>query len=205
MERSIKVKWCLIGCLIVVLLFAAVSVFVPDRLAGTVRWLANSNSASELRELTRQEVIPEDSLINMVVDGIGIEEVSYQPVLILKQLEGETCLPILIGTAEATAIGVILEGIDVPRPLTHDLLGSVIESMGARVNHVVVDDFRGQLFYAYVVLCADWQQLKIDARPSDAIALALRVGAPVYVNRAVLDKAGILPEHELDEYTVRYF
>lgn len=205
MERLSKVRWCLLGCLIVVFLLAVSSAFVPDRLTDAIKWVANSNSACELRALTKQEAIPEDMLIEMVVESIGISEIVYQPVVILKQRQGEIYLPIFIGLAEANAIAVILEEVDVPRPLTPDLLCSVIDRMGASIHYIVINDLQNETFYADIILHADWQQLKIDARPSDAIAVALRVGAPIYVTEAVLDKAGILSEHEADEYTVRYF
>jgi len=204
MERLSKVKWCLLGCLIVVFLLAASSVFIPDRLTDAIKWVANSDSACELRALTKQETIPEDVLIEMVVDSVGISQLILQPVVILKQREGEVYLPIFIGPAEANAIGVILERVDMPRPLTPDLLCSVIDKMDAGINHIVINDLKDETFYADIILLANWQQLKIDARPSDAIALALRVGAPIYVTEAVLDKAGIISEHEKDEYTVRY-
>ena len=204
-KKFSQFRWCLIGCLIVIVLFAAGAVFTPDWLTDAVRWVANSDSARELRAPSRQEAVPEERLIEMMVDSIGLIQVSYQPVVILKQLEGDISLPILIGPAEVTAIAVILEGIDMPRPLTADLLYSVIDSMGANVNYIVINDIRDQIFYADVVLNADWQQLIIDARPSDAIAVALRAGAPIYATEAVLNKAGILPEPVIDGHTVRYF
>jgi len=205
MERLSKVKWCLLGCLIVVFLLAASSVFVPDRLTDAIKWVANSDSACELRASTRQEAIPEDVLIEMVVDSVGVSQLVYQPVVILKQSEGEIYLPIFIGLAEANAIGVIHERIEMPRPLTPDLLCSVIDKMDAGINYIVINDLQDETFYADIILRANWQQLEIDARPSDAIALALRVGAPIYVTKSVLDKAGIFSEYETDEYTVRYF
>lgn len=205
MERLSKTRWCLLGCLIIILLFAAGSVFLPGRLTNVVKWLADSESACELRAFSQPGTMPEDRLTEMVVESIMISQVSYQPVVILKQLEGEIYLPISIGTAEASAIGVVLEGIDMPRPLTPDLLCSIINGMDAQVNHIVINDLRDQIFYANIVLNSDWQELKIDARPSDAIAVALRVRAPIYVAEAVLDKAGILPEHETGKYTVRHY
>jgi bifunctional DNase/RNase len=205
MERLSKAKWCLFGCLIIIFLFAASSVFVPDRLTHAIKWVANSNSACELRALTKQEAIQEDMLIEMVVESVGISQIIYEPVVILKQKEGEIYLPIFIGLTEANAIGVTLERFDMPRPLTPDLLCSVIDRMGADINHIVINDLQDETFYADIILHVDWQQLKIDARPSDAIAVALRVGAPIYATETVLNKAGILSEYETDGYTVRYF
>jgi bifunctional DNase/RNase len=205
MERFSKVKWCLLGCLIVVFLFAASSVFIPDRLTDAIKWVANSDSARALRAPYKQEAIPEEMLIEMIVDSVGISQLILQPVVILKQKEGVIYLPIFIGPAEANAIEVILDRVDMPRPLTPDLLCSIIDEMDAGIKHIVINDLKDETFYADIVLQANWQQLKIDARPSDAIALALRVEAPIYVTEAVLEKAGILFEHETDEYTVRYF
>ena len=165
--------------------------------------MANSDSACELRALTKQGTIPEDMLIEMVVDSVGISQLILQPVVILKQREGDIYLPIFIGPAEANAIGVILERIDTPRPLTADLLYTVIDKMDAGINHIVINDLQDETFYADIILNTDWQQLKIDARPSDAIALALRVESPIYVTEDVLDKAGIIAEHDIDEYTIR--
>lgn len=204
MERLSKTKWCLLGCLIVVFLLAASSVFIPERLTDALKWVANSDSACELRTLTKQEAIPEDGLYEMVVESVGMSQIVYQPVVILKQREGEIYLPIFIGLAEANAISVILEGVAMPRPLTPDLLCAIIDRMGADVNHIVINDLQDQTFYADIILQSDWRQLKIDARPSDAIAVALRVGAPIYATEVVLGKAGIPSEHETEEYTVRH-
>ena len=203
MERLSKAKWCLLGCLIVIFLLAAGSVFIPERLTNAAKWVADSDAAYKLRKLTQQEEIPEDSLSEMFVESIGISQILNQPVVILKQREGGIYLPIFIGTAEATAIGVILEEIDMPRPLTSDLLCAVIDRTGADVNHIVINDLQDETFYADIILQSDWRQLKIDARPSDAIAVALRVGAPIYATEEVLNKAGILSEQETKEYTVR--
>ncbi len=205
MGRLSKVKWCLLGCLILILLLAASSVFVPDRLTGAVKWVANSHSAGELRALTTQGEIQEDGLVEMVVESVGIGRVGYQPLVLLREKDGETYLPIWIGTAEATAIVVVLEDVEVPRPLTPDLLRSIVQRMGANVNYIVVNDIRDGTFYANLVLQADWKQLEIDARPSDAIAVALRVEAPIYVTEAVLEKAGIPREQKTGEQSVRLF
>ena len=202
MERLSKAKWCLLGCLIVVLVLVAGSVFVPNGLTNVVRWVASNDFAGKLRGLTEREAAQEDTLIEMVVERIGISEVGYQPVVILKEKSGELYLPIWIGILEANAISMVLEGVDVPRPLTADLLCSMLDRMGASVDYIVVNDLQNQTFYADIMVKANWTQMEIDARPSDAIAIALRVRAPIYVEKAVLDKAGIQPEHERDEYTI---
>jgi len=205
MGRLSKVKWCLLGCLIVVLVLVAGSVFVPNRLAGAVRWIAGSDPACRLRALPEQEADQEYTFVEMVVETIAVSKIDYQPVVILREKGGELYLPIWIGLVEANAISVILEGVEVPRPLTPDLLCSIIDEMGATVNHIVINDLRNHTFYANITLNtlnAKWMRMEIDARPSDAIAIALRVRAPIYVEKAVLDKAGIQPGHETDKYTI---
>ena len=202
MGRLSKVKWCLSGCLIVVLVLIAGSVFMPGRLTGAVKWVANNDFTGKLRGLPEREVAQEDTLIEMVVERVGVTEIDYQPVIILKEKGGEVYLPIWVGPLEANAISVVLEGIEVPRPLTPDLLCSILDRMGANVDYIVINDLKNNIFYANISANANWAQMEIDARPSDAIAIALRVGAPIYVEKSVLDKAGIQPEQETDKYTI---
>jgi len=116
---------------------------------------------------------------------------NYQRVVILKQKDAERYLPIWIGPAEADAIAVRLQEVNVPRPLTHDLLRSVIDSLGAQVQSVVVNDLANDTYYARIVLEVNGRSLEIDSRPSDAIALAVRARVPIYVDDGVLDRAGV--------------
>lgn len=204
MGRVSKTKWCLLGCLIVVLVLVVGSVFVPGGLTNAVKWMANNDFACKLRALAEQEAAREPTLIEMVVETIGVSKIDYQPVVILKEKGGELYLPIWIGFLEANAISVILEGAEIPRPLTPDLLCSIIDRMGASVDYIVVNDLQNHTFYATVTLNVNWMQVEIDSRPSDAIAIALRVGAPIYVEKAVLDKVGIQPDHETDKYTIMH-
>ena len=201
MERLGKVKWCLLGCLIIMLVFMAASVFIPDRLTEAVRWMAQKDSANELRELVKKDETRLDSLVEMIVDSIGISEINHQPVVVLKQKEEEIYLPIWIGFAEATAISVALEEVKVPRPLTPDLLCYVIDRTGASIDYVVIEDIKDNTYYANIILQVSWRQQEIDARPSDAIAIALRVKSPIYVTKAVLEKAGVPLYHEAEKYT----
>ena len=135
-------------------------------------------------------------MIEMTIDSIRVSLMNYQRVVILKEKLSRRYLPIWIGPAEADAIAVKLQGVNVPRPLTHDLLNSVIDSLGATIDSIVVSDLKSDTFYAKVVLNVDGEQMEIDSRPSDALALAVRVEAPIYVEEAVLDKAGILLDEE---------
>ncbi|GAH31451.1 unnamed protein product, partial [marine sediment metagenome] len=104
MGRLSKAKWCLLGCLIVVLVLIAGAVFIPGRLTGAVNWVANNDFAGKLRGLPEREVAQEDTLIEMVVERVGVMEIGYQPVIILKEKGGELYLPIWIGPLEANAI-----------------------------------------------------------------------------------------------------
>ena len=135
-------------------------------------------------------------MIEMIVDSIRVSLMNYQRVVILKEKEAERYLPIWIGPAEADAIAVKLQGASVPRPLTHDLLCSVIDALGATVNSIIVSDLKSDTFYARIILNVDREQLEVDSRPSDALALAVRAEVPIYAEEAVLDKAGILLDRE---------
>lgn len=138
-------------------------------------------------------------MVEVTIHSIRVSPMNYQHVVILKEATGEHYLPIWIGPAEANAIGAKLQGGAVPRSLTHDLLYSVIEALGAKVNSVIITDLRSDTFYAKIILNVDGQQIEVDSRPSDAVALAIRAEVPMYVEEAVLDKAGVL----LDEETGR--
>src|SRR4030066_2233966 len=135
-------------------------------------------------------------MIEMTIDSIRVSLMNYQRVVILKEKVSDRYLPIWIGPAEADAIAVKLQGVAVPRPLTHDLLSSVIDTLGAAVNSIIVNDLKNDTFYAKLILDIDGKQVEGDSRPSDALALAVRTGVPIYADEAVMDKAGILLDEE---------
>jgi len=135
-------------------------------------------------------------MIEMNIDSIRVSLMNYQRVVILKEKMAERYLPIWIGAAEADAIAVKLQGVTVPRPLTHDLLRSVIDTLGATIDSIIVSDLKNDTFYAKILLNVDGGQLEVDSRPSDALALAVRTDAPIYAEDSVLDKAGILLDKE---------
>ena len=135
-------------------------------------------------------------MIEMSIDSIRVSLMNYQRVVILKEKMGERYLPIWIGPAEADAIAVKLQGVEVARPLTHDLLASLIDALGARVESIIVSDLKEDAFYAKINLIVSGGRVEIDSRPSDALALAVRVGASIFVDEAVLNKAGILLDKE---------
>jgi len=140
-------------------------------------------------------------MIEMTIDSIRVSLMNYQRVVILKEKEAERYLPIWIGPAEADAIAVILQEVKLPRPLTHDLLRSVIDTLGATVNSIIVTDLKSDTFYAKIILDVDGGQMEVDSRPSDALALAVRTEVPVYVEEEVLDKAGIVLDRETGKPT----
>jgi bifunctional DNase/RNase len=135
-------------------------------------------------------------MIEMVIDSIRVSLMNYQRVVILKEKIADRYLPIWIGPAEADAIAVKLQDVTVPRPLTHDLLRSVIDALGATIDSIIVSDLKNDTFYAKVILNVDGKQMEVDSRPSDALALAVRAGVPIYAEEGVLDKAGILLDKE---------
>ncbi|MCJ7831704.1 MAG: bifunctional nuclease family protein [Dehalococcoidia bacterium] len=131
-------------------------------------------------------------MIEMSIESIRVSLVNYQRVVILKEKGAERYLPIWIGPAEADAIAVRLQEVAVARPLTHDLLRSVIDALGAQINCVIVNDLTNDTFYARLLLDVDGKSVEIDSRPSDAIALAVRADVPIFAEESVLDKAGVV-------------
>jgi bifunctional DNase/RNase len=141
----------------------------------------------------------------MKVDKLGIDLLTHDPVVILKDMDGKRFLPILIGPFEATAIALALEGAPVPRPLTHDLMRSILESMEATLEQVVVHDIRESTFFAKLILRTDGELQEIDARPSDAIALALRMKAPIYVSDKIVLEESVSEKKADDDADIEKF
>jgi bifunctional DNase/RNase len=127
--------------------------------------------------------------LEMKVKGLAVDPLSNLPILILRDEEDKRSLPIWVGLAEANAIAIELEKIPTARPMTHDLIKSILESLRARVLKVVVSDLRDNTFFAVLHLQLGGNEITVDSRPSDAIALALRVGAPIFVAEEVVQKA----------------
>lgn len=127
--------------------------------------------------------------VEMVVTGLAIDPVNNAPIVILREKDGERIVPIWIGVVEASAIAFELEEVKLARPMTHDLLRGTIEALGGKVERVVVVDLRDNTYFAVVVIAKDGHTIEIDSRPSDAIALALRAGAPVLCDGEVVDRA----------------
>ncbi|MCL5959743.1 MAG: bifunctional nuclease family protein [Chloroflexi bacterium] len=130
-------------------------------------------------------------MIEMVVESVRVNLQTYQRVVVLKEKTSDRYLPIWIGNNEADAIVIQLQNVKVPRPQTHDLLKLVIGEVGATVTSILVNDLSDDVFYARIILDHNGRHVEIDSRPSDAIALAVRVKAPIFVEDNVLEKAGI--------------
>lgn len=130
-------------------------------------------------------------MIEMVVESIRISLVTYQRVVILKEKDADRFLPIWIGGPEADAIAVKLQNVSVARPLTHDLLVNLVKTVGGTITHILINDLSDDVFFARIVLDLDGRHLEVDSRPSDAIALALRAGVPIYVEESVLERAAV--------------
>ncbi len=142
-------------------------------------------------------------MIRLSLVGVRVEVGTNppQPIVLLREDDGQRYLPIFIGTPEATAIVYALQGMDTPRPMTHDLFKTVLDDLSVKVDHVVITQLQEGTFYAEVELQREGGALRISSRPSDAIALAVRYEEPVpiFVEEAVLDEAGVLFEQEEDE------
>lgn len=135
----------------------------------------------------------------MVVESVRVHMLSSQHVVILREAEAERYLPIWIGSWEAQSIAMKLQGVEAERPLTHDLLATILLDLGVSVRRIVVSDLADETYRARIVLVQGGSDFDIDARPSDAIALAVRVGAPIFATEAVLDRAAVMPEADEEE------
>ena len=135
----------------------------------------------------------------MVVESVRVHMLSSQHVVILKETRRDRYLPIWIGPWEANAIAMKLQGVTPDRPLTHDLFSRTLEELGVTMERIVVSDLADETFRARIVLQHDGETREIDARPSDAIALAIRAAVPIYATDAVLDRAGVIPETDEEE------
>jgi uncharacterized protein len=136
-------------------------------------------------------------MIEVTIDSVRVSLMSQHRIVVLREENGERYLPIWIGPFEADAITIQLQGIEVARPMTHDLLKQLIETLDGEVSHVIISDLQSDTFYAKIVLNINGDTLEVDSRPSDAVALAVRVDAPIYVDEDVMDRAGMEPEEEL--------
>ena len=130
-------------------------------------------------------------MIELTLVGVRVELPSNQPIVLLKEANGQRYLPIWIGAVEATAIAFALQGIQTPRPMTHDLLRDILKGNEIQVEQIVISDLIEQTFYATIQMTTNGRSTEVSSRPSDAIALAVRIDAPIFAAEEVLDQAGI--------------
>ncbi len=138
-------------------------------------------------------------LVPMTIKGLMLDPVSNSPIVVLKDEEEKFFLPIWVGIFEANAIALQLENVATPRPMTHDLLKDMIGQLEGRVTRIVINDLRDSTFFAQIRVLTGGKTLEVDARPSDAIALALRTEAPIFVAQTVLDQAQTIPPENDEE------
>jgi bifunctional DNase/RNase len=138
-------------------------------------------------------------MVEVTIDSVRVSLVSPQRLVILKDVDEERFLPIWIGPFEAEAITIKLQEVDVKRPLTHDLLNTFISELGGTVSHVLVNELRDDTYYARIIVDVNGKHMEIDSRPSDAIALAVRVDARIFVAEEVMEKASVVPEEDQSE------
>jgi uncharacterized protein len=143
-------------------------------------------------------------MIEMSLVGVRVELPTNQPIVLLREREGERFLPIWIGAMEATAIAFALQGIVTARPMTHDLLKNVLEDLSVQVHRIVITELKDGTFYAVIQMQQDGRAYEVSSRPSDAIALAVRVNVPIFANEDVLTEASIVirddEEQEVEKF-----
>lgn len=143
-------------------------------------------------------------MIEVDVVNVAIDVKSKMPVIVLKEKNGSKTLPIWIGLFEAQSIALAMENVKPPRPLTHDLAKSLIEKLKGKVDGVVINDLRHNTFYARILIRQNGESIQVDSRPSDAIALALRLKVPIFIEEEVLDKVAMdsspIGEEEIEEF-----
>jgi bifunctional DNase/RNase len=144
-------------------------------------------------------------MIEMNLAGVRIELPTNQPIVLLREVEGERFLPIWIGQAEAAAIALALQGVVTPRPMTHDLIKNMLEEMAVDVQSIVITELREGIFYAVINMQRNGTSNEISSRPSDALALAVRLGCKIYASEEVLAEASILiPSEDQDDQVEKF-
>jgi bifunctional DNase/RNase len=140
------------------------------------------------------EAVGGPGMVEVEIDSIRVSLMSQHRIVILKDSRSERFLPIWIGPYEAEAITVSLQQMEVARPLTHDLLRNILQTLGAEVQRVNITELKEDVFYARIIISVNGEEMEIDSRPSDALALAVRVHVPIYVDESVMEEAAAEPE-----------
>ena len=143
-------------------------------------------------------------MVELTLVGVRVELPANQPIVLLKEREGERYLPIWIGTSEATAIALALQGVPTARPMTHDLMKNMLEELGVLVERIVITELRDGTFYASIVMARNGTRFDISSRPSDAIALAVRIEVPIFADEAVLTEASILIKDDEEQEVEKF-
>jgi bifunctional DNase/RNase len=143
-------------------------------------------------------------MIELTLIGVRVELPANQPIVLLKEREGERYLPIWIGSAEAQAIALALQGVTPPRPMTHDLMRNILEELGVSVERIVITELREGTFYATIHISRNGTPYEISSRPSDAIALAVRVSVPIFANEEVLGEASIIIKDDEEQEVEKF-
>jgi bifunctional DNase/RNase len=143
-------------------------------------------------------------MIEMELTGVRVELPTNQPIVLLRERGGERYLPIWIGAAEAAAIALSLQGVVTPRPMTHDLLKNILDDLTIEVQRIVVTELRDSTFYATIALQRGTDGFEVSSRPSDAIALAVRMSVPIFAEEGVLEEASILIPGDEDEEVEKF-
>jgi bifunctional DNase/RNase len=143
-------------------------------------------------------------MIEMELTGVRVELPTNQPIVLLRERGGERYLPIWIGASEAAAIALSLQGVVTPRPMTHDLMKNILDDLSVQPNRIVVTELRDSTFYATIELQRGTDRYEVSSRPSDAIALAVRMEIPIFANEDVLDEAAILIPGDEDEEVEKF-
>ncbi len=135
----------------------------------------------------------------MVIYGVSFDVIGKQPIVLLKTVEGNKFLPIWIGHPEAAAILIRMQGTNLPRPMTHDLITNIVDQLDAELQRITVTELRDNTFYALITFIRDGLEIEVDSRPSDALALAVRTNAPIFASQELIDENAIEFEHEVDD------
>ncbi len=139
------------------------------------------------------------SVQQMVIYGVSFDVIGKQPIVLLKTVEGNKFLPIWICHPEAAAILIKMQGTNLPRPMTHDLIANIFDQLDAELQRITVTELRDNTFYALLTLLRDGSEIEVDSRPSDALALAVRTNAPIFASQDLIDENAIEFEHEVDD------
>ncbi len=140
-----------------------------------------------------------DEMVEVVIDSIRVSLMSQQRIVILREINSERYLPIWIGVPEAESIAIALQQVEVVRPLTHDLLKKVFDAFEAKILRVEVISLNDDIYYGNIIASIQSKTIRIDSRPSDALALAVRANVPILVDRQVMDVAGLIPDEDLQK------